>query len=83
MKGTKMFPKKHYFIEETPDERYALRAKGSHRATGIFDTQHEAISRAQELNPYDHPEVERVRDTATGGRGKWRGVRVAKSSLFR
>jgi hypothetical protein len=68
-----MSAKKHYFIEQMPDEHYALRAKGSHRATGIFETQLEAITRAHELNPDDHPEVERVRDTATGDRGKWRG----------
>lgn len=68
-----MSAKKHYFIEQTNDERYAVRAKGSHRASGIFDTQHEAIDRAHELNPNDHPEVERVRDTETGDRGKWRG----------
>lgn len=68
-----MSAKKHYFIEQTHDERYAVRAKGSYRASGIFDTQHEALDRARELSPNDSTEVERVRDTATGDRGKWRG----------
>jgi uncharacterized protein YdaT len=63
---------KHYFIEQTDDGRYAVRGKGSERASDISDTQREAIQRAKELNPDDHPDVERVRDTKAGGRDKWR-----------
>jgi len=63
---------KHYFIEQTDDNRYAVRAKGSTRASEILDTQREAIERAQELNPNDHPDVERVRNTQAGQRDKWR-----------
>jgi len=63
---------KHYFIEQTDDRRYAVRSKGSSRAAGVYDTQHEAIERAKELNPQDHPDVERVRNTKAGGRDKWR-----------
>ena len=67
-----MSTKRHYFIEETKNKQYAVRAKGSNRASGVFDTQHEAIERAHDLNPDGHPEVERVRETSRGGHGKWR-----------
>jgi uncharacterized protein YdaT len=63
---------KHYFVEQTDDGRYAIRAKGSQRATKTLDTQRDAIARVKELNPHDHPDVERVRNTEAGGRGKWR-----------
>lgn len=62
----------HYYVEQTADHRYAVRAKGSDRASEVLDTQREAIERARELNPNDHPDVERVRDTDRGGRDKWR-----------
>jgi uncharacterized protein YdaT len=66
---------KHYFIEQTDDGRYAIRGKGSQRASEILGTQPEAIDRAKEMNPNDHPDVERVRDTKIGGRDKWRSTR--------
>jgi len=62
----------HYFVEQDNDGKFAVRSKGSERASGLFDTQAEAIARAKELNPNDHPDVERVRDTGAGGRDKWR-----------
>lgn len=67
-----MSTEKHYFIEQTDDGRYAVRGKGSQRASDILDTQREAIERAKELNPDDRPDVERVRNTKEGGRDKWR-----------
>lgn len=70
-----MSTKDHYYIEQTGDGRYAVRSEGSDRASGIFDTQREAIERAKQLNPDDHPDVERVRDTERGGRDKWRSSR--------
>jgi uncharacterized protein YdaT len=63
---------KHYFVEQTDDGRYAVRAKGADRASDILDTQRAAINRAKELNPNDRPDVERVRNTDVGGRDKWR-----------
>jgi uncharacterized protein YdaT len=63
---------KHYFIEKTDDGRYAVRAKGSERASEILDTQRAAIDRVSELNPNDRPDVERVRHTDVGGPDKWR-----------
>jgi hypothetical protein len=63
---------KHYFVEQTDDGRYAVRAKGSTRASDILKTQGAAIERVAELNPHDHPDVERVRTTEKGGPDKWR-----------
>lgn len=63
---------KHYFIEQTDEGRFAIRAKGSKRASDIVETQRAAINRVSELNPSDHPDVERVRHTAAGSPDKWR-----------
>jgi hypothetical protein len=63
---------KHYFIEQTEDGRYAVRGKGSDRASGVFETQGEAIDHAHGLNPNDRPDIERVRNTDAGDRDKWR-----------
>jgi hypothetical protein len=65
----------HYFVEQTDDGRFAVRAKGSERATGVFDSQEQAIARVKELNPNDHPDVERVRNVASGGRDQWRSAK--------
>jgi len=67
-----MSTRKHYYVEQTDDRRYAVRARGSQRASDVLDTQREAIERVLELNPEDHPDVERVRNTSVGGRDKWR-----------
>lgn len=63
---------KHYFVEQTDDGRYAVRGKGSQRASDILDSQRTAIERAGELNPRDHADVERVRRTSGGSPDKWR-----------
>lgn len=63
---------KHYFIEQTDDGRYAVRSKGSQRASGILDKQGDAVKLVKKLNPDDRPDVERVRNTKEGGRDKWR-----------
>lgn len=67
-----MSTRKHYFIERNEQRKYDVRAKGSDRASATLGTQKEAIERAKELNPNDHPDVERVRDTKNGSRDKWR-----------
>jgi len=67
-----MSTEKHYFVESNDDGRYAVRAKGSERASALFDTQAEAIAEAKRLNPADHPNVERVRKVDGGGPDKWR-----------
>jgi hypothetical protein len=63
---------KHYFLEQMPDGRYAVRAKGAQEASGIFSTQQEAIHRIEELNQGDHPDVEEcvtclLADATNGG----------------
>jgi hypothetical protein len=63
---------KHYFIEQTPSGEYATRARGAERASAISSTQREAIERAKDFNPNGRPDVERVRNTSTGTRDKWR-----------
>ena len=65
---------KHYFIERTEDG-YAVRARGSERASAIVDTQREAIERAKELNPAGKPDVSRVKHTQAGKPDHWRGAR--------
>jgi hypothetical protein len=63
---------KHYFIEENDEGKYAVRAKGSDRASRLADTQKEAEKLVKQFNPDDHPDIERVRNTKTGGRDHWR-----------
>ncbi|SFS07619.1 hypothetical protein SAMN05421771_1364 [Granulicella pectinivorans] len=65
---------KHYLIEKNDDGKFATRAKGSDRASGVFNTQAEAVAYAKELNRNDHPDVERLRHTETGGPDKWRSA---------
>lgn len=65
---------KHYFIERA-DDGFAVRAKGSKRASAIVDTQREAIDLAKEFNPDDHPDVSRVKRTQAGRPDQWRPAR--------
>jgi len=61
------------FIERREKEGdFAIRRPDSDRASGIADTQAEAIERAREIDPNATIEVERVRNTDRGGRDKWR-----------
>ncbi len=60
------------FIERREQGDYAIRKPGSQRASDVLPTQKEAIERARQLNPNATPLVERVRNTDTGGRDKWR-----------
>jgi hypothetical protein len=63
---------KPLFVERRTEGDYAVRKADSERASAIAPTQKEAIEKARELNPGSAPHVERVRDTKTGGRDKWR-----------
>jgi hypothetical protein len=63
---------KHYFVEKNTQGKFAVRAKGSLRASRLFDTQKEAEDYAKKLNPADKANVERVRKTQSGGPDKWR-----------
>jgi Uncharacterized protein conserved in bacteria (DUF2188) len=42
---------KHYFIEQNDDGKFAVRAKGSQRASGLCNTQKQAEALAKKLNP--------------------------------
>lgn len=64
--------KKEIFIERRPQGDYAIRRPGSDRASGVEQTQAEAIARASEIAPNATILVERVRTTNVGGRDKWR-----------
>ena len=46
---------KHYFIERNEDKKYTVKTAHAARASGVFDTQKEAIDYALELNPNDRP----------------------------
>lgn len=64
---------KHYFVEQNDDGKFAVRAKGSDRASSLHDTQAEAIAEVKRLNPSDRPNVERVREVGAGP-DKWRSA---------
>ena len=63
---------KRLFVERRPEGDYAVRRPNADRASAVLPTQREAIERAKELNPGHSPAVERVRNTARGGRDQWR-----------
>jgi Uncharacterized protein conserved in bacteria (DUF2188) len=63
---------KHYVIEENDDGKFAVRAKGSQRASGLRNTQKQAEALVKKLSPDDKANVERVRNTTGGGRDQWR-----------
>ncbi len=67
-----MVDKNQLFVERREQGDYAVRKPNSERASAVAPTQKEAIARAKELNPKSTPLVERVRNTETGGRDKWR-----------
>jgi hypothetical protein len=60
------------FVERRPQGDYAVRRRGAERASRVFSTQREAVEGARELSPNGSILIERVRDTANGGRDKWR-----------
>ncbi|WP_071769704.1 DUF2188 domain-containing protein [Burkholderia ubonensis] len=60
------------YIERREQGDYAVRKPGSERASAVEPTQERAIERAKELNPDAAIHVERVRNTASGQRDKWR-----------
>lgn len=60
------------FVERREEGDFAVRRPNSERASDVLPTQSKAIERARELNPDGPVLVERVRDTQSGGRDKWR-----------
>jgi hypothetical protein len=63
---------KHYFVEQTDDSDYAVRAEDSERASARLPTQKAAYEKALEFNPDDRPNIERVKNTKKGKPDKWR-----------
>jgi predicted peptidase len=63
---------KHYFIEPTDDGKYAVRAKGSQRASKKTNTQKQAEAVVKKLNPDDKPNIARVEVTKRGHPDQWR-----------
>jgi Uncharacterized protein conserved in bacteria (DUF2188) len=57
---------KHYFIEQTDDGDYAVRAEDATRASARLPTQRAAYDKALEFNPDDHPNIERVSGSSIG-----------------
>lgn len=64
--------KNEFFIEQRPQGDYAIRRPGADRASGVEQTQAEAIERAREIDANAAILVERVRITNAGSRDKWR-----------
>jgi hypothetical protein len=60
------------FIERNTEGKYEVKEAGKSKAAAVADTQAEAEKKARELFPGSHPDIERVRNTATGNRDKWR-----------
>jgi hypothetical protein len=61
-----------FFIERRKDGDWAIRKPNSDRASGVEDTQRDAIKRAKEMNPNAPIHVERVRKNPNGTPDHWR-----------
>lgn len=64
--------KKELYVERREEGDYAVRRPDAERASGVCDTQAEAIERAQEIDPDAAIHVERVRYTNRGRPDQWR-----------
>jgi hypothetical protein len=62
----------HIFIERNQDGKYEVKEEGKAKPAAVADTQADAEKRAREIFPGSHPNVERVRNTESGSRDKWR-----------
>jgi len=59
------------FVERRDDGKYTVKKANAERASGVFDTQSDAINAAKEMtNGPVH--IERVRYTEGGSPDKWR-----------
>jgi hypothetical protein len=64
--------KGNIYIERRPEGDYAVRRRGSERASAVAPTQFQAIALARKLQPGSSPDVERVRHTSRGKPDHWR-----------
>jgi hypothetical protein len=60
------------YVERRPEGDYAIRRADSERASAVEPTQKKAIEKARMMSPGTAPHVERVRNTSSGSRDKWR-----------
>ncbi len=67
-----MSDKHEVFIERREQGDYAVRNANAQRASAVAPTQKEAIEKAKVMKPDAAILIERVRNTATGHRDKWR-----------
>lgn len=67
-----MTKSREIYVEQREEGDFAVRRRGSKRASDVLPTQKEAIERAKELEPDAKPVVERVRHTKVGKPDKWR-----------
>jgi hypothetical protein len=67
-----MAKSRELYIEQREQGDFAVRRRGSQRASDVLPTQKEAIARARELEPNAKPVVERIRHTTGGNPDKWR-----------
>jgi uncharacterized protein YdaT len=65
-------PRNNRHVVPTSDGRWAVRPEGADRASGIFDTQHEAVDRARQIERNTgggevviHGQDGRIRDSDT------------------
>lgn len=63
-----------FFIEQRHRGDFAIRKAESRRASAVAPTQAKAVATARRMNPEAAIHVERVRNTKTGSRDKWRKV---------
>ena len=68
-------PGTHFFIERNAAGTFVAKVEGEGEPKESFGTQEEAVAHAKMLNPKDHPDVERVRNTESGSRDQWRAAR--------
>lgn len=64
--------KKQVFVEKRPEGDFAVKRPNAERASGVFETQREAIKFARQIEPDRTPLVERVKYTNRGTPDKWR-----------
>jgi hypothetical protein len=70
-----MTKKNEIYVERREQGDYAVRRPGSERASDVLPTQQQAIERAAKIAPNAAILVERVRNTETGGRDRFRNPR--------
>lgn len=61
------------FVERRDDGKYAIKRPNAERSSAVCETQGKAIEQAGKMT--DGPiHVERVRNTSSGARDKWRKI---------